>query len=196
MPRYKRDPNDSPDRTEVRKQDILTPQEREFVQLVARGHAPARAAADVYGKHRSNLGRELMERPQVKRAVNFFFSQLQKSSGVSRQRVLEGFLRAAEVAETLQDPSAMVSAWREVGKMNGYYAVETKKVEVNVTGEVQVRRLNALSDEDLMKLASGQTVEGEFHQIVGDCEAGIPSGDLETLPEGVLDTLWEEGLGE
>lgn len=66
--------------------------------------------------------------------------------------------------------------------MLGYYAVETKKVELSVNGEIGVRKLTTLSDEDLLKLAAGQTLEGEFAQLVGEgADEPLSNSDLDEI---------------
>jgi hypothetical protein len=117
----------------------------------------------------------MVNRPLVKRAILRSYNRVEGRALMTRFKVMEGLQRAAEMAETMSDPAGMVSAWREIGKMCGYYAVETKKVEVSINGEVQVRKLAALSDEDLLKLATGQTLEGEFAQVL---EATLPEEEL------------------
>lgn len=168
---------------------ILTEKEQQFVKLCAKGVTPAKAAVQVFGPAKSNLGRELLRRPAVKHALMKAYRQLEQTHHMSRSKVMEGFKRAADMAEQLADPMAMISAYREMGKMCGYYAVETKKVEVSVSGQIGIKKLNALSDEELMKLAKGEVLEGEFAQVVGE-EAGDESpGALSDFDQDVIDAI-------
>lgn len=61
----------------------------------------------------------------------------------------------------------MVSGWREIGKMCGFYEPTKTKVEVSVNGRVMVERINAMSDEELLRLAEGDgnVFDGEFSVI-------------------------------
>jgi hypothetical protein len=61
----------------------------------------------------------------------------------------------------------MIAGWREIAKVCGLNAPEVKKVEV----EAKVRALRgqyaALSEEELLELATGQVLEGEFRELQG-----------------------------
>ena len=118
----------------------------------------------------------------MRQAVRRSYQLLEQASHMTRKKVLDGFLRAAEIAELTSDSSAMTGAWREIGKMCGYYAIETKRLEVTVNGEVAIKKLSTLSDEDLLKMASGQVIDGEFAQIA----EGMASEGTETA---LLDDL-------
>ena len=53
----------------------------------------------------------------------------------------------------------MIAGWREVRKMCGYYEPVKKQIDVNITGNVVMERLNRLSDADLLKLIEDQTTK-------------------------------------
>jgi hypothetical protein len=75
---------------------------------------------------------------------------------------------AEEMAKVQADPTAMIAGLREVGKMCGYYEPVKKQIDVNITGNVVMERLNRLSDADLLKLIEDQTastLEGEFIEV-------------------------------
>jgi phage terminase small subunit len=77
------------------------------------------------------------------------------------------------MAKIQADPTAMIAGWREVGKMCGYYEPVKKQIDVNITGNVVMERLNRLSDSELLKLIEQQTtnaLEGEFAEVVGGDE--------------------------
>ena len=63
-------------------------------------------------------------------------------------------LEAYEMAKTMAEPSTMVAAAREIGKICGLY--EPKKVEVTVNGSVQheIHRFEAMSDAELLEVLS------------------------------------------
>ena len=71
--------------------------------------------------------------------------------------MLAGLLEAVEQARVQSNPAAMVSGLREIGKMLGFYAPEVKKVDLNVAGQVELKRMNQMSDVELLKIiAAGQ----------------------------------------
>lgn len=71
---------------------------------------------------------------------------------VDRQRVLEGLLEAVEMARIQQDPGAMISGWREVGRMCGFYAPERAvKIDLNITAKRVIEQMEMLTDAELIE---------------------------------------------
>ena len=75
-----------------------------------------------------------------------------KDRGVETRR--HKLLEAVELAKLMAEPATMVSGWREIGKMCGYFTVQ-HKVDVSVSGSVVHQRLNQLSDAELLKIIQG-----------------------------------------
>ena len=79
------------------------------------------------------------------------------------------------MAKIKADPLTMIAGWREVGKMCGFYEPTKTKIEVSVQGQVLIQRLNAMSDEELLKLAEGDpnVLEGEV-TVIEEVPSGLP----------------------
>lgn len=78
--------------------------------------------------------------------------------GVERQDVLKGLLEAVNMAREQTNPAAMVAALREIGKLMGLYAPERVKVDLDARQAVELGRLEAMSDEELVAvMARGTT---------------------------------------
>jgi hypothetical protein len=60
--------------------------------------------------------------------------------------------------------------------MCGFYEPTKAKIEVSVQGQVLIQRLNAMSDEELLKLAEGDpnVLEGEVTVIEETQKNGLP----------------------
>ena len=53
----------------------------------------------------------------------------------------------------------MISAWKTIAQLQGYFSPARMKVDVAVTGNVDLDRLNRLSDAELLKiLESGRAI--------------------------------------
>lgn len=78
---------------------------------------------------------------------------------MTRQRVMDGLLEAVEMAKLMAEPATMVSGWREIGKMCGYFEPKKVDINVNVAGNVIHQRLNQLSDAELLKIIQEQGAE-------------------------------------
>ena len=76
----------------------------------------------------------------------------EEASQMTRKKVMDGLLEGVEMAKLMAEPASMISGWREIGKMCGYYEPTRHKVDINVTGNVVMERMNRLSDAELLKL--------------------------------------------
>lgn len=77
------------------------------------------------------------------------------SCQMTRARVMEGLLDAANIAKLQADPTAMVGAWREVGKMCGYYEPVKTKIDITVNGSI-TQKVERMDTETLMKILKGE----------------------------------------
>lgn len=98
-----------------------------------------------------------------------------ESAGVTKEMVIQGFLDAAATAKVQADATGMVAAWRETGKLLGYYAPEVKKIEKGISKSDMKKALEELSDDELLKLAKGRVYEGEYRRI--------PEKEVPALPK-------------
>ncbi len=74
--------------------------------------------------------------------------------GLAREDALQGFLDAIDAAKVQANPTAQIAGWREIGKMLGFYAPERQRVELSTDGAAEWRRLEAMSDAQLLALAT------------------------------------------
>jgi hypothetical protein len=51
---------------------------------------------------------------------------------------------------------SMISGWREIARMCGYFEPTKHRIEVDIQGKVIVQRLQGMSDADLLRLAEGE----------------------------------------
>ena len=77
--------------------------------------------------------------------------------GLDREKALAGFLNAVAMARENREPAAMVAAWREIGNMCGFFALERQTIDVNAAVEEARGRLQVISDEELLRLAAPRT---------------------------------------
>jgi phage terminase small subunit len=174
----------SPERT-------LTEKQQMFVRHWAAGESILTASARAGYADGGTYAYRLSKDPLVLRIYEREKKLYEDSCQMTRAKVMQGFLDAAEMARIQADPTAMTGAWREVGKMCGYY--EPKKIEVNVTGGVTLTtKVERMSDADLLRLIKGEASAQELADIidVGDMREVLddqaPLGDallLENEPE-------------
>lgn len=94
---------------------------------------------------------------------------------MTRKKVMDGFLEAAEMAKLQADPTAMVGAWREVGKMCGYYEPVKKQIDININGQV-TQKIERLDDDALLAIikgqAGGEVLDAVFREVNEPAQIG------------------------
>lgn len=151
----------------------LTSRMKEFVKLWAQGETILSAALRAGYNDGGTYAYRLAKDPAILKIYHREKEAYAAAVGMTRQKVMEGLLEAVEMAKIQADPTAMIAGWREVGKMCGYYEPVKKQIDVNITGNVVMQRLNKLSDAELLKLIETETanaLEGEFVEVLGDDE--------------------------
>lgn len=79
-------------------------------------------------------------------------NQTQKAANMSRKKVMDGMLEAIDLARILEKPTAMISGWKEVGRMCGFYEPDRKEITLNVQGAQLEKELKSLPREELYRL--------------------------------------------
>lgn len=126
--------------------------QKRFLNFWAQGET-IRGAAERSGMQLINAKRLAQSKP----ALEYYHAEKRKfeeASKMSRKKVMDMLVEAYELAKLAAEPSSMVAAAREIGKMCGYYAPTETKVQVDVTGNIAVQRINAMTDEELIRMIS------------------------------------------
>lgn len=161
-------PRDTRNRGNQDPSQPLTEMQRMFVQHLVHDKLNQTAAARQAGFNQPGTSAHaLMKNPKVLAAIAEERLEYAKASGMTKQKVIEGFSEAIDLARIKADPIAMIAGWREIGKMCGFYEATKTKIEVSVQGQVLIQRLNTMSDEELLALADGDptVLEGEFSVV-------------------------------
>lgn len=134
----------------------LTTQQRLFVQHWAKGETIPNAMARAGYNDQPSYGYRMAKMPNILALYNEEKAKYEEAAQMTRQRVMDGLLEAVELAKLMAEPATMVSGWREIGKMCGYFEPKKVDINVNVTGNVIHQRLNQLSDAELLKIIQEQ----------------------------------------
>lgn len=143
----------------------LTEKQRSFALHIADGKSLQLAAklagysVDKNGKTGGAAVYRTLDKPEVQALIQIRRAQAEKMMDVSRKKVLDGFLEAIEQAKTMAEPMTQIVGWREIGKMCGYYAPETKNINVNVSAQRVLSQFETLSDADLLEVIESSAVE-------------------------------------
>jgi len=113
-------------------------------------------------------GVALIEKSEdVRAALAEARSELSSATQMKRADVIEMLKEAYDMAKLAAEPSSMVSAAKEIGKMIGCYEPETIRIETTRSASNVQRKLMTMSDEELADIANGSAtvVDGEFQRL-------------------------------
>ena len=132
----------------------LTPRQAAFIpEFLATGNATASVIAAGFSvKGASVAGTRMLRNAKVAEALQARQSADATRLSIKRENVVAGLLEAVNQARAQSNPMAMIAGLRELGKMMGFYAPEVKKVDLNVSGQAVMNKMNALSDAELLKI--------------------------------------------
>jgi hypothetical protein len=155
----------------------LTEKQKHFVKFWAMGDSLPNAYTRAgYSINDLSYAYRMAKMPNILALYNEEKRLIEEAGQMSRKKVMDGLLEAVEMAKLMAEPATMVSGWREIGRMCGYYEPKKVDINVNVAGNAIHQRLNALSDAELLKLVSGAGPEGLLEAPM-DPEDGGGAGD-------------------
>jgi len=146
----------------------LTEMQRMFVHHLVHNKLNQTAAARQAGFNQPGTSAHaLVRNPKVIAAIAEERAEYARASGMTKQKVIEGFSDAIDLARIKADAIAMIAGWREIGKMCGLYEATKTELKVSLRGQVLIQRLNSMSDEELLALAEEDpsVLEGEFSLV-------------------------------
>lgn len=114
----------------------------------------------------------MLEMPNIKAALAREREAYIRQSDMTKKKVMDGLIESIEMAKLMSEPMTMISGWREVGKLCGFYEPTRHKVDISVNGTLVLEQMNALSDEELLKMIEGGATQALYPAL----EASIDQG--------------------
>ena len=146
---------------------ILSEAERKFVNFIVRDKMNQTAAmrmANPELKSPATVAMRLLSQPRILAAIAEERATFAVASQMSKKKVIDGFIEAIDMARVQGEPLTMISGWREVGKMCGFY--EPTKAELIITHKAKMTldRVRSMSDADLLALTleEAEAIDAEF----------------------------------
>lgn len=143
----------------------LTTKMKQFVTFWAQGETILSAAVRAGYSDGGSMAYKLARDPAILKLYNAEKEAYAASVQMTRQKVMEGLLEGVEMAKMMSEPASVISGWREIGKMCGYYEPVRKKIEINVKGDVTMKHLNKMTDADLLKIVKGEVTDVAFKEV-------------------------------
>lgn len=135
----------------------LTDKQKAFVKALASGESVPNAQQRA-GMSLNNpaYGYRLMAMPNIQRALAVEREAYARAAELTKRDVMEMLKESYDMAKLMSEPSSMVSAAREIGKMCGFY--EPKKVDITFSAAGRAK-VEQLSDEELFRLIEDASAE-------------------------------------
>lgn len=128
------------------------------------------------GVRPSQVAQWKLKSPAFRRQLDVEHNRAQQAAGMDRKQVLQGILEAIEIAKDMRQPGAMITGWKEVGRMCGFYEPERREITLSVDKKVMMEELRSMSTHDLLEYAAKKDAEehaldAEFEVVEEDDEA-------------------------
>jgi len=152
----------------VAQYESLNPRMWRFIENYVDNRMSPAAAAQAAGYRNPKVaGINLLRIPKVLEEVKKRQQSFAATINVTRKQVVEGFMDAIAQAKLMAEPMTAIAGWREVGKMCGFYEPEQRNINISVNGELLMSKVNAMSDEELLRLAEQDlnTVEVQMSEV-------------------------------
>lgn len=163
------------DATTARTQAVKSPErhltelQQMFVRHWAAGESILTASSRAGYSDGGTYAYRLAKDPLVLKIYEREKQLYEASCQMTRKKVMDGFLEAADMARLQADPTALTGAWREIGKMCGYYEPTKKTIDINVNGQI-TQKVERLDDATLLAIvkgqASGEVIDAMFKEVL------------------------------
>lgn len=133
---------------------VLTAKQSRFIDeyMVDMNGAAAAVRCGYSPRTSRAIACELLTKPDIQAELQARGAALARELEVTREGVVRGLLDAFEMARTDRQPGVMVSSMAAIAKLLGFYAVETRRVELTTEQSASQANLAALSDAQLLAL--------------------------------------------
>lgn len=157
----------------------LTERQKLFAKYYAEGDSIPNAMQRAGYNEQPSYGYRMVKMPNVKREIARHQAEYARVSELSRRDVMEMLKESYEMAKLMSEPSTMVSAAREIGKMCGYYEPKKVQVDISMSGSVKFEQLSDAELFAMIEKAAREVEEAEMHLLEGPSEAAGDDFDAE-----------------
>lgn len=144
----------------------LTEKQRMFVRYWAQGETPRTACIMAgFSEGSAGMGWKLAHDPAILKIYLAEKKEYEAAKGHTKVRVMEMLQEAYDCAKLICEPSTMVAAARELGKMAGHYEPE-RHLHIHAGGKL-LDQMNSMTDDELLKVIEQdpKTIDGVFERM-------------------------------
>jgi hypothetical protein len=149
------------------KRPDLNKKQVEFLAIYcASPFMPLKELCRLSGVHHRTVTRWKDTSEPFQRAMDIEHRRSQQVVNMSRKSVMRGLLEAIDMAKDQRQPGGMISGWKEIGRMCGFYEPEKREILLSVNSQELIAEMKNLPREKLLELASEQdALDGEFEVV-------------------------------
>lgn len=148
----------------------LTEKAKLFVKYWAQGESITSASARAGYGDGATYAYRLARYPQAIALYNEEKRLYEEASQMTRKKVMDGLLEGIEMAKLAGEPASVITGWKTVGQMCGYFEPRKVKLDVNLSGDVTMQQMSKLSDAELLRVIQ-QGVQNDLAQLQHDSDA-------------------------
>lgn len=130
----------------------LTDQQKLFVHYWAEGDSIPNAMKRAGYNDQPSYGYRMQKMPNIQALYQKYKKEYEEAGRMTKKKVMDMHMEAFEMAKLLAEPSSMVAAAREVGRLCGYYEPTKVNINMNVKGNVTMQSMEKMSDAELIRL--------------------------------------------
>lgn len=149
----------------------LTDKQKLFAKAYVEGDSVPNAMQRAGYNEQPSYGYRMLKMPNVLREISRYQAEYQKATDLSKKDVMDMLKESFDMAKLMAEPSSMVSAAREIGKLCGYY--EPKKVDINVSMSGRIK-FDQMTDAELFAMIEKATAEAALAEEVEDASDVTP----------------------
>lgn len=141
----------------------VTKKQAAYAEQRARGLTRDQSAL-MAGYSNTEHGTEIEKSDGVKQELARIRAETAANCGITKEDVVKMLVDAAAAARLMSDPSGLVAAARELGKMLGFYAPE-KPQKSSINKDELKKALEEMGDEELLRIANARVIDGEARRV-------------------------------
>lgn len=130
----------------------LTEKQRLFVKYWAQGETITSASARAGYNDGATYAYRMVKMPNVLKLYNAEKALYEQASQMTRKKVMDGLLEGIEMCRLTSDGPGVITGWKTVGQMCGYFEPVKRRLDINVTGQLQVQNMSRMSDAELLRV--------------------------------------------
>ena len=89
---------------------------------------------------------------------------------------MRGMLEAVDMAREMRQANTMLSSWKEIGRMCGFYEPEKREIMLSVKSAEIIEEMKTLTREQLLAIAEDQDIVDPIVVEIIDPDGAIDEG--------------------